>query len=73
MPLVMHELVIRRILSLEKAIAKMTINPARILRINKGVLKEGSSADITIIDPKKGLKLTLINSNPKPEIHHSTD
>src|SRR4029078_13577205 len=34
-----------------KALAKMTINPARILGINKGTLKIGADADITVIDP----------------------
>ena len=29
----------------------MTINPARILGIDKGTLKIGADADITIIDP----------------------
>jgi dihydroorotase len=34
-----------------KALRKMTINPARILGINKGTLQVGADADITIIDP----------------------
>ena len=33
------------------ALAKMTINPARILGIEKGTLQIGADADITIIDP----------------------
>jgi dihydroorotase len=33
------------------ALAKLTINPARILGIDKGTLKVGADADITIIDP----------------------
>ena len=33
------------------ALAKMTINPARILGINKGTLAIGADADLTIIDP----------------------
>jgi len=33
------------------ALAKMTINPARILGINKGTLAIGADADVTIIDP----------------------
>jgi dihydroorotase len=33
------------------ALAKMTINPARILGIDKGTLREGADADVTIIDP----------------------
>jgi dihydroorotase len=34
-------------------IRKMTINPARILKLPGGRLQEGSIADITIIDPDK--------------------
>ncbi len=33
------------------ALAKMTINPARILGINKGTLRIGADADVTVIDP----------------------
>lgn len=33
------------------AIAKLTINPARVLGINKGTLREGADADVTVIDP----------------------
>ena len=33
------------------ALAKMTINPARILGIDKGTLAIGADADVTIIDP----------------------
>ncbi len=33
------------------ALAKMTINPARILGIEKGTLAVGADADVTIIDP----------------------
>jgi len=37
-------------LSLEKIIQALTINPAKILKINKGTLKKGSDADICIFD-----------------------
>ena len=42
-------------LSLSKAIAAMTINPARILRLNdrKGALTEGFDGDVCLIDTKK--------------------
>jgi dihydroorotase len=33
------------------AIEKMTINPARILGLDKGTLRVGADADVTIIDP----------------------
>jgi len=40
-------------LSLEKIIQALTINPANILKINKGTLKKGSDADICIFDLEK--------------------
>ncbi len=38
------------VLTLKEVIAKLTINPARILGLKKGSLTVGSEADITIID-----------------------
>jgi len=32
-------------------VVKLTVNPARILGINKGTLRSGADADVTIIDP----------------------
>ncbi|MBN1590082.1 MAG: dihydroorotase [Pirellulales bacterium] len=34
------------------ALAKMTINPARVLGIDRGTLAPGAAADVTVIDPK---------------------
>ncbi len=51
LPLVVTRLVEDGILSLSDAIAKMTINPARILQINAGTLSVGAPADVTIFDP----------------------
>lgn len=48
--LVISELVNKRILSLSDAIAKLTINPAKILNLDAGRLEVGKKADITIID-----------------------
>ncbi|KAF0133190.1 MAG: dihydroorotase [Candidatus Saganbacteria bacterium] len=49
--LVLTELVGTGFLSIINAIEKMTVNPAKILNIKKGVLKEGWDADIAVIDP----------------------
>ena len=38
-------------ITLKQMIEKMSYNPAKILGIDKGTLKEGSVADITIFDP----------------------
>jgi dihydroorotase len=50
--LVVTELIDRRILTWAQALTKLTINPARILKLETGRLKVNSPADITIIDPK---------------------
>jgi len=50
--LVITELVNKKILSWEEAVAKMTVNPARILNLNLGRIEVGGSADLTVVDPK---------------------
>jgi dihydroorotase len=50
--LVVTELINRRVLSWGQAIAKLTVNPARILNLGEGRLRANSPADVTIIDPK---------------------
>jgi dihydroorotase len=32
-------------------IEKLTINPARVLNVDRGTLKPGAPADVTVIDP----------------------
>jgi dihydroorotase len=50
--LVITELIERRVLSWSEAIARMTLNPAKILKLNAGQIKVGMPADLTIIDPE---------------------
>lgn len=45
------------ILTLPQLIGKMTVNPSKILGLNKGTLKSGSDADITIIDLNREIKV----------------
>jgi dihydroorotase len=45
------KLVEEGIISLSEAIRKLTLNPAAVLKIEKGTLSIGADADITIIDP----------------------
>lgn len=40
-------------LTLQQLVEKMSCNPAKILGVNRGSLKAGSVADITVIDPDK--------------------
>ena len=53
LPLVITRLVNEKHLTLFEVIKKLTINPAKILNLNKGTLSEGADADITIIDVNK--------------------
>ncbi len=47
------QLVEKGILDWPKLIEKLTLNPAKILKYDRGHLSEGAVADITVIDPKK--------------------
>jgi dihydroorotase len=51
--LALAELVQKKVLTLPQLIEKFTVNPARLLRLNKGTLSMGADADITIFDPDK--------------------
>ncbi len=52
LPIVLTNLVSTKALTLSKAIEKMTVNPAKIMGLDKGRLSPGSDADICIFDPK---------------------
>ncbi len=68
LPLVFTELVEKRILSVSEAIAKMTINPSRILKLNRGTISKGAIADITVIDPKMEM---IISKKFESKSHNS--
>ncbi len=51
LPLYIKALIDDKTLDWPSFIAKMTINPARVLGIDKGTLSVGADADVTIIDP----------------------
>lgn len=51
--IILTELVHKNHLTFEEVIRKMTLNPARRLKLDKGSLKVGDDADITIIDLNK--------------------
>ncbi len=52
-PLIISILVKENNFSYIQAFSKVTINPARILRLDRGELKAGKTADVTVIDPGK--------------------
>lgn len=51
--LAMSELVAAGILTLPQLIEKMSLNPAKILKLNRGTLTIDAVADITVINPEK--------------------
>ena len=56
-PLVFTKLIDSGRLTLSEAIAKMTCTPAKILNIDRGTLSIGAAADVTLIDPKRKVKV----------------
>jgi dihydroorotase len=46
------QLVHTKRISLADMIAKFTLNPARLLNLNKGTLSAGADADVTVFDPE---------------------
>jgi dihydroorotase len=45
------------VLDWPRMLAKLTINPARLLRIDRGTLAPGAPGDVTLIDPKRSWKV----------------
>jgi len=58
-PLAVTYLIKPGIITMAKLVEKMSLNPSRILCINKGSLDIGSSADITIIDVKEEVTIDV--------------
>lgn len=56
-PLIITELVRNNNFSYIKAFEKITCNPAQILNLDRGVLKPGGHADVTIINPDRKIKV----------------
>ena len=56
-PLIITKLIKENNISYSDAFSKVTINPAKILKIDKGELKTNGPADITIIDPDKKVQI----------------
>jgi dihydroorotase len=52
LPICIKTLIEPGVLTWSEMIAKLTIHPARILGIDRGTLRPGAIADVTIIDPE---------------------
>ena len=59
------KLVEEGIISLTEAIAKLTVNPSRILNLNKGTLSVDADADISIINPDKEWQIDITRFKSK--------
>lgn len=57
-PLVITKLVNENNFSFIDVLKKMTINPAKIMGLDKGRLAEGCDADVTIIDPEEEVEIS---------------
>jgi dihydroorotase len=53
------------VLTLERAIARLTADPARIFGLAKGTLSVGADADVTIVDPAREWVVDLAQSASK--------
>lgn len=53
LPICIKALILPGVLTWSHMLEKMTINPARVLGIDRGTLKKGAFADVTVIDPNK--------------------
>ena len=59
LPISIHSLVEPGHLTWSQLIEKLATNPFRVLGINRGTLKEGRPADVTIIDPNEEWKIDV--------------
>ncbi len=56
-PLIITELVRNNNFTYQQAFEKVTCNPARILKLDRGALKKGGYADVTVINPDKKIRV----------------
>jgi len=55
---IMTELVAKKKFSLERAIQKMSYNPAKVLGLDRGKLEVGAVADVFVLNPKQEITVT---------------
>src|SRR5262245_36835912 len=55
--LTLDRLTSRGVISLSRMIELLSTNPARIFKLDRGTLKIGSVADVTIFDPNREIKV----------------
>ena len=55
--LTLDRLVHRGVISLRRTVELLSTNPARIFKLDRGTLKVGAAADVTIFDPDRKIKV----------------
>jgi dihydroorotase len=55
--LTLDRLVCRGVVSLKRLVELLSTNPARIFKLDRGTLKVGAVADVTIFDPNREIKI----------------
>ena len=50
-----------RVLDWPQMLAKLTVNPARLMKLDRGTLAPGAAGDVTLIDPKHAWKVDAAN------------
>ncbi len=58
-------LVDTKVLTWPQLLAKLTLNPAKLLHLSKGTLAAGADADVTLIDPKREWTVDAAQSHSK--------
>jgi dihydroorotase len=58
-PLAWDRLVRSGVVSVSRLVALVSSNPARILRLERGSLKKGAVADVTVIDPEREITIDV--------------
>ena len=64
-PLAVTCLIKLGIIGMNKLVEKMSVNPSKMLGLNKGVLEKGRAADITIIDINEEVTVDINNLSSK--------
>ncbi len=58
-PLIWEFLVLKGIIDESRAVELLSVNPGRILGTSGGTLKEGTAADVTLIDPQRRTRIDV--------------
>jgi dihydroorotase len=66
--LTLDRLVHRGVISLTRMVELLSCNPARIFKLDRGTLKIGAVADVTIFDPEKKIKVDAAKFQSKQRL-----